>query len=128
VNVLKILHVITQLADFLGDAGQLIMISKHLQDLGHDVTIVTTDGDYFFSDKEASKMYDPMRKKLVEACKEPIYVNGVKIQAVHCMIPSMGMYCPSAQKFAKKIIKDFDVVHMYIFLVGIIMFAWNLPK
>ena len=110
---LKILHVITQLAEFLGDAGQLVNISRQLSELGHEVTIMTTDGDYFFADEESSKRYSKRRKELEKACKEPIKINNVKVTAIHCTMPSIGMYCPDAKKIANQIVKEFDIIHVF---------------
>jgi glycosyltransferase involved in cell wall biosynthesis len=110
---LKILHVITQLAEFLGDAGQLVNISRQLNELGHEVTIITTDGDYFFADKESSKRYSERKKELEKACKNPILINNVKVTAIHCSMPSIGMYCPNAKKIANDMVKEFDVIHVF---------------
>ena len=110
---MKILKVIFGLPGFAGDSPQMFSIIKNLQDLGHEVTIVTTDADIFFYDEEKSKKYSDIRKKLSKSTEKLIEVNGVMIYPVHCITPKMGMYCLGAGKFAKKIVKNYDVIHIY---------------
>jgi len=108
---MKILHVGAPISDFVGNFGLTFKCSRKIQELGHTVTIVTTDADCYFFDKEKSRMYQETRRKLQNAEKEPVYINDLQIYALHCTIPQLGMYCPNASKFAHKIIPEYDIVH-----------------
>lgn len=110
---MRILQVIPALPDFMGDSGQVLILAKYFQGLGHYVTIATTDGDPFFNNPENSKRYGPTREKLQNAKGQPVEINGIPVLAVHCTAPRLGMYSFEASKFANKIIKEFDVVHTY---------------
>ena len=109
---MKILHVGSPITDFMGEFGLIFKVSKGLKDLGHEVTIVTTDADSFYYDKEKSQMYSETRKKLLTANKNPIVFNEVPLYALHCTVHKFGFYCPDAKNFARKIISDYDVVHV----------------
>jgi glycosyltransferase involved in cell wall biosynthesis len=108
----RILQVISQLSDFMGDSGQVLLIAKILQNMGHQVEIVTTDGDPFFNSIENSERYFKTRKKLLES-KGIIKINDIPVHTIHCTFPSLGMYSFEATKIAKKIIKNYDVIHVY---------------
>jgi len=109
---MKILHVGSPLTTFTGDMGLIFKSSKGLIELGHEVTIVTTDADSFFYDKEKSEIFSDTRKKLLEAVEKPIIFKDVPLHAIHCTIHKFGFFCPDAKKFAREIISDFDVVHV----------------
>jgi len=109
----KILQVISQLSDFMGDSGQVLNFARIFQERGHDVTIVTTDGDPFFNNIENSKKYQKTREILEKNQGEQCEINGIKVIPVHCTKPSLGMYSPESSKFAKKLVNDFDVIHVY---------------
>ena len=49
---MKILHVGSPLTTFTGDMESIFKSSKGLRDLGHKVTILTTNADSFFYDKD----------------------------------------------------------------------------
>lgn len=110
---MRILQIINQLSSFMGDSGQVLMIAKILQQLGHEVTIVTTDGDPFVNNPEHSKMYAETRKKLLCSKGQLVYIDGIPVYAAHCISTRLGMYSPNATKIAKKIVKNFDIVHIY---------------
>ena len=110
---MKILSVNFGLSGFAGDSNQLFTITKNLISLGHDVTIITTDADVWRGDVEKSKQYSKIRKKLENSIETPIKVNEVSVIPIHCNIPQLGMYCSNAKTFAKKIVKNYDVVHIY---------------
>ncbi|MGY5146761.1 MAG: glycosyltransferase [Candidatus Nitrosopumilus sp. bin_7KS] len=110
---MRILQVISQLSDFMGDSGQVLHFAEYYKKKGHDVTIVTTDGDPFFDNPENSKRYEITRNKFLENQEKKIEINGISVIPIHCKFPKLGMYSPKATKFAKKIIDDFDVVHVY---------------
>ena len=103
---MKILHVGSPLTDFMGEFGLLFKASKGLKDLGHEVTIVTTDADSFYYDKEKSRVYSETRKKLLNADKNQILFNEVPLYALHCTGHKFGFYCPDAKNFARKIIPN----------------------
>lgn len=96
---------------FAGDYGQMSLIAKGLQKLGHEVTIVVTDGDGFYFDKAKSKSYSTVRKKLLDARGKTIMIDEIPTYPIHCLTPKIGMYCPSAAKTARKIIADYDIVY-----------------
>lgn len=118
---MKILHVGSPLTDFMGNFGLTFRCSKGLQDLGHEVTIVTTDADCFFFDKEKSHKYVKTRQKLLKAKDEPVLFNGVPTYAIHSITPRFGILTPSATKFAKKIIGNYDIVHVCLWYSHISM-------
>ena len=109
---MKILQVISQLSDFMGDSGQVLHIARELQRMDHQVYIVTTDGDPFDSE-ENSKKYHETRKKLLENQDNIVEINGIPVYALHCKYTSLGMYSPNATKLAKKIVREFDIIHIY---------------
>mgnify|MGYP002846398331 FL=1 len=109
---MKILFVNFSIGGYAGDAIQMITIVKGLNDKDHEVVIATTDGDGYFYDKAKSKMYAPIRKKLLEANGKIIKIDGMSVYPIHCLSNRFGMYCPSAAKEARKIIKKFDVVYV----------------
>jgi len=109
---MKILFVNFSIGGYAGDAIQMITIVKGLNDKDHEVVIATTDGDGYFYDKVKSKMYAPIRKKLLEANGKIIKIDGMSVYPIHCLSSRFGMYCPSAAKEARKIIKKFDVVYV----------------
>jgi glycosyltransferase involved in cell wall biosynthesis len=109
---MKILQIGSPLTSFTGDMGLIFKSSKGLIDLGHEVTIVTTDADSFFYDKEKSEIFSDTRKQLAKATEKSIIFKGVPLFALHCRIHKLGFFCPDAKKFAREIISDFDVVHV----------------
>ena len=109
---MKILFVNFSIGGYAGDAIQMITIAKGLNDKDHEVVIATTDGDGYFYDKAKSKMYAPIRKKLLEANGKIIKIDGMSVYPIHCLSNRFGLYCPSAAKEARKIIKKFDVVYV----------------
>jgi glycosyltransferase involved in cell wall biosynthesis len=109
---MKILQIISQLSDFMGDSGQVLRIAKELQQLGHRVSIVTTDGDPFDSE-ENSLRYADTRKILLDNSEKMTEICGIPVYSLHCTRPSYGMYAPKAKILAKKILEDFDIVHVY---------------
>jgi len=110
---MKILNVNFGMSGFAGDSNQLFTITKNLISLGHDVTIVTTDADVWKGDIEKSEQYSKIRDVLKNSIEKPVKINEVPVIPLHCTIQELGMYCPNAKTFAKKIIKDYDVVHIY---------------
>jgi len=108
---MKILFVNISIPGFAGDAVQLQHIIKGLEKLGHEVTLVISDGDSYYFDKEKSKSYSIVRKKLLDAKGKPVKINGITVNPIHCISSKMGLYCPTAKKVAKRIIKNYDVVY-----------------
>ena len=109
---MKILVVNFSIGGYAGDALQMITVVKGLQKMGHEVMIVTTDGDGYYYDEARSKLYSPIRKKLLEAKEKPIEIDTMSIYPVHCISHRLAMYCPSAAKVARIIIKKYDVVYI----------------
>ncbi len=110
---MKILAVNFGMSGFAGDSNQLFTITKNLISLGHEVTIVTTDANVWKGDMEKSKQYSKIRGILNNSIEKSIKINNVPVIPLHCTIHEFGMYCPNAKAFAKKIVKDFDVVHIF---------------
>ena len=110
---MKILNINFGMSGFAGDSNQLFTITKNLISLGHDVTIVTTDADVWKGDIKKSEQYSKIRDVLKNSIEKPVRINEVPVIPLHCTIQELGMYCPNAKIFAKKIIKDYDVVHIY---------------
>ncbi len=109
---MKIIFVNYSVGGYAGDSVSMTTIVKGLESKGHEVIIVTTDGDGYFYDKIRSKMYAPIRKKLLSANGNIIKIDEMSVYPIHCVSNRFGMYCPSATKEAKKIIKKFDVVYV----------------
>jgi len=109
---MKILFVNFSIGGYAGDSKSMITIVKGLEKLGHEVTIVTTDGNGYFYDKKRSKLYEPIRKKLAGNIQKIIEIDKMKIMPIHCVSERFGMYCPSASKIAKKILPSYDVVYI----------------
>ena len=109
---MKIIFVNYSIGGYAGDSVSMTTIVKGLEDRGHEVIIVTTDGDGYFYDKTRSKMYSPIRKKLLGSNGKIIKIDEMSVYPIHCLSNRFGMYCPSATKEAKKIINKFDVVYV----------------
>lgn len=110
---MKILKVNYGLPGFAGDSNQLFSIIKQLNSNGHEITIVTTDADIYYFDKQKSKQYSEIKQILEKSIEKPIKINNVPVIPLHCTFPQLGMYCLNATNFAKKIVKNYDVVHIY---------------
>ena len=108
---MRILHVGSPFTDFMGEFGLLFRMSKGLKDLGHEVSIVTTDADCFYYDKEKSLAYSETRKKLLNIDENQILFKEIPVYVQHCTIHGFGFYCPKAKDFARKIISNYDIVH-----------------
>ena len=109
---MKIIFVNFSIGGYVGDSVSMTTIVKGLEDRGHEVIIVTTDGDGYFYDKTRSKMYAPIRKKLLGSNGKIVKIDEMSVYPIHCLSNRFGMYCPSATKEAKKIINKFDVVYV----------------
>lgn len=109
---MKIIFVNFGLGGYAGDSVSMITIIKGLEDKGHEVLLVTTDGDGYYNNQKRSEMYAPIRKKLLENNGKIIKIDNISVYPVHCMSNRFGMYCPSATKEAKKIIKKYDIVYI----------------
>ena len=108
---MKILVVNYSIGGFAGDATQFLLVIKGLQKLGHEVTLAVTDGEVFYYDKEKMKNYASIRQKLLNSQGKIVEINGIKVFPIHCISNRMGLYCPSAAKVARQIIKNYDVVY-----------------
>jgi len=98
---------------YAGDSGQLMYIAKGLKKLGHEITFVTTDADIFSYDKDQSRQYNQIRKQLQEANEQMITIDEISVLPIHTTIPELGLYSPNASKIAKKIIPEYDVIHIF---------------
>ena len=99
------------LSGFGGDVKQPILIAKGLMELGHNVMYVVPDGDGWYHDKNKSKEYSEMRKKLLNAKGKIIEIEGISVLPIHCVSEKLGFYCPDATKIAKEILPNYDVVY-----------------
>ena len=129
---MKILYVINQISDWSGDSGLLWLTVKLMKKRGHEVAIATTDGNPF-RDKESVLKYSKMIKDLSKSNESSIKINDIPIFKVHCISSNFGMYSPNAGKIAKKIIRNYDLIHIYSWYhhIGIEFFKsakkYNIP-
>jgi glycosyltransferase involved in cell wall biosynthesis len=108
---MKILFINFNIGGFAGDTPQAQFIIKGLQELGHEVLFVVTDGEAFYFDEQKMKSYAPVRQKLLNSRNKIVEINGINVLPVHCITNKFGLYCPSAAKVARQIIKDYDIVY-----------------
>ena len=109
---MKILYVINQISEWSGDSSLLWYSVKMLQKMGHQVAIATTDGNPF-RDEDSYEKYFKTMEKLSKANNKLVKINGISVYPVHCISSHFGMYSPNAGNLAKKIVKDFDIIHIY---------------
>ncbi|HEX5358617.1 MAG TPA: glycosyltransferase [Candidatus Nitrosotalea sp.] len=109
---MKILHVGSPFTDFEGKFCLTFKFTQGLKSLGHDVEIATTDADCYFFDMEKSKMYQSIRKILLESEGKTIQFRGIPVHVFHSITPRFGMYCLSIKKDIEKIIGKYDVIHI----------------
>ena len=110
---MRILFVISQLADFTGDAGLMLGIAESLKKLGHELLIVTTDADPFLNDSDSSKKYSEQRTLFSKNIGKKVQFNNLLVLPIHSISNKLGMYCPDAKKIGEEIISQFDVVHIF---------------
>lgn len=93
---MKILQVISRFNPLLGGTVYVISnLSKHLVQLGHDVTILTTDTR--FDDHFAHE----------------VQKSGVKIVKLHAFFNvGLFIYSPDIKKWLDGNIKDYDIIHL----------------
>jgi len=108
---MRILFVNFNIGGFAGDTPQAQFIIKGLEALGHEVTFVVTDGEAFYFDEEKKKSYAPIRQKLLNSRGKIVDINGIRVLPIHCITNKMGLFCPSAAKVARQIIRDYDIVY-----------------
>lgn len=108
---MKILFVNFNIGGYAGDTSQVQYIIKGLEKLGHEVTLAVTDGEVFYFDKEKTKNYSHIRQKLLNSQNKVIEIDGINVYPIHCISNRLGLYCPSAAKVARQIIKNYDVVY-----------------
>ena len=109
---MRILFVINQISEWRGDSGLVWYSAKFLKNKGHEVSIVTTDGNPS-KNKNEDLDYLTILKKLSNENDEPVIINNIPIYSTHCTIKDLGMYAPNAKNLAKKIVKNFDLIHIY---------------
>ena len=109
---MRILFVINQISEWRGDSGLVWYSAKFLKNKGHEVSIVTTDGNPS-KNKNEDLDYLNILKKLSNENDEPVIINNIPIYSTHCTIEDFGMYAPNAKNLAKKIVKNFDLIHIY---------------
>ena len=109
---MRILFVINQISEWRGDSGLVWYSAKFLKNKGHEVSIVTTDGNPS-KNKNEDLDYLNILKKLSNENDEPVMINNIPIYSTHCTIEDFGMYAPNAKNLAKKIVKNFDLIHIY---------------
>ena len=80
------------LSGFAGDVKQPLLIAKGLMELGHNVMYVVPDGDGWYHDKNKSKEYATIRKKLLDAKGEIIKIEGIPTLPIHCVSEKLGFY------------------------------------
>jgi len=129
---MKILYVINQISDWSGDSGLVWMSAQLLKKRGHEVTIATTDGNPF-RDHESIIQYSKTIEKLSNPNNSFVMINDIPVFPVHTISSKFGMYSPNANQIAKKIVKNFDIIHIYSWYhhIGIEFFKaakkYNIP-
>ncbi len=129
---MKILYVINQISDWSGDSGLLWLTVKLMKKRGHEVAIATTDGNPF-KDEESILKYSKTVEEISKSNENNVRINDIPIFKVHCISSNFGMYSPNAGNIAKKIIKNFDIIHIYSWYhhIGIEFFKaakkYNIP-
>jgi len=108
---MKILIVSHILGGFAGDSGQMWHIADGLIHARHKVDFFTTDGNPWFYDQTKKEKYEDVRKKLLRSKGKPVKINGVDVYTVHCASHKLGMYSRFTAKFARQIIKNYDIVY-----------------
>jgi len=109
---LNILFVNISIPGEVGDTNQWEYVIKGLEELGHRVTLVVSDGDPVYFDSSKSEAYKKTRRKLMKSNGKEIQINGIRVLPIHCISSQLGLYCPSATNIAKKIVKKYDVVYI----------------
>tara|TARA_B110000438_G_scaffold160625_1_gene153863 strand:+ start:1516 stop:2718 length:1203 start_codon:yes stop_codon:yes gene_type:complete len=109
---MKILYVINQISNWSGDSRLLWLTVQFMKKSGHQVAIATTDGNPF-RDLESSEKYSKTVEKLSNFNGNSVLINDVPVFPVHSVSSHFGMYSFNAGIMAKKIIKDFDIIHIY---------------
>lgn len=89
--------------------NDVLLNIKELRRLGHEVSMVTSDAGPVFTDmkKETKNNKFPIFQE-----SKPIEIVGIPTYVLHCAIPKMGWYCPGANKLAREIVKNYDVIHI----------------
>ena len=81
---------------------------KELQKRGHTVATVATDQSNYII--EQKRLKNELFLNIDE--KTPIDIFGIPVYILHSTMPSLGWYCPNANKISNHIVKDFDVIHI----------------
>lgn len=89
-----------------------LSIIKELQKMGHEITMVTSDIGPFFEDKNREQTLD-ITQQSFDQFDKITEIYGIPVFIVHCSSQKMGMYCPDAKQLAKKIVKNYDIVHIH---------------
>lgn len=109
---MKILYIINQISDWSGDSGLVWMSAKHMKEKGHEVAIATTDGNPFKDQKSFDK-YSKTVKKLSDPNDTLVIIDDIPVFPVHSISSHFGMYSFNASSMAKKIVVNFDIIHIY---------------
>ena len=111
---MRILNVSFNFPGYAGDSPQIDLVSQALRKRGHDVDIAICDAVPYSFGKEQAMAYEPTRQKLLKAADgEPITIHDIPVYVTHSTIRNLGMYCPNAKKFAKELVPNYDVIHIF---------------
>lgn len=105
---MKILDVNFAFGTIARGLNDQLLNAIELQKLGHQVSMVTCDAATFFADMQKKAG----NKKLTFQEDKPTEFYGIPTFVLHCTIPKMGWYCSGANRLAKKIVRNYDVVHV----------------
>ncbi|MCV0373509.1 MAG: glycosyltransferase [Nitrosarchaeum sp.] len=108
---MKILYVTSGMNFELRRNSVELIIIRELQKRGHQITIISTDINPYSGkvNKNSGSNYE----KLTQNQNETIEINKIPVYVLHCSLPkSFGVYCPNASDLAKRIISDYDVIHI----------------
>lgn len=101
---MRILNVNYAFGDHTAALRNELLNMKEMQNRGHQVSFVTTDVSQYFIDFK--------KKNNLERYDKPIDISGIPVYVLHSTLPKIGIYCPNANKLAKNIVKNYDVIHI----------------
>lgn len=108
---MKILYVTSGMNFELRRTSVELIIINELQMMGHQITIISTDINPYSG--KVNKISTQTNTTSTEKIDKPIEINKIPVYVLHCSLPkSFGVYCAKASNLAKKIISDYDVIHI----------------
>jgi glycosyltransferase involved in cell wall biosynthesis len=104
-NILNVNFAFGTLSKVLND--ELYNI-KELKKQGHEVVMVTSDiGSIGFREGTKNETLSGINEETL------LDIIGIPTYVLRSRLPQIGWYCPGANKLAKKIVKDFDIIYIH---------------